>query len=90
MKCHWCGSDHAQEARRTGYWELPDGSRAVEIKEIPSVSCRDCGIEYQEDTMIEKIEDQLMLIDTKKLSSPVTYDDLMAVPRLLKKNYFKL
>jgi uncharacterized YokU family protein len=90
MICHWCGSEHAQPARRTGYWELPDGSRAIEINEMPSVQCVDCGMEYQEDAVIEEVEDQLMLIDTKNLSSPVTYDELMAVPRLLKKNYFKL
>jgi uncharacterized YokU family protein len=90
MNCHWCGSEYAHAVRRTGYWELPDGSKAIEITEMPSVHCIDCGMEYQEDATIEEVEDQLMLIDTKKLTSPLTFDELMAVPRLLKKNYFKL
>ncbi|WP_221564726.1 YokU family protein [Alkalihalobacillus sp. TS-13] len=90
MHCMWCESKQAEEAIKTGYWELPDGSRAIEIKEIPSVSCPNCGMEYQEESLIEEIEDQMMLIDTKPLPNSVTFKELMAVPRFLKKNYFKM
>jgi uncharacterized YokU family protein len=90
MKCLWCENNNAEQTARTGYWELPDGSRAVEITVIPSVSCSSCGIEYQEDQIVDEIEDQLMLIDTKKIHSSISYSDLMNIPRFLKKNYFKL
>ncbi|MCM3730165.1 YokU family protein [Fictibacillus nanhaiensis] len=90
MKCLWCENNNAEQTARTGYWELPDGSRAVEITVIPSVSCSSCGIEYQEDQVVDEIEDQLMLIDTKKMDSSISYSDLMNIPRFLKKNYFKL
>ncbi|WP_408006160.1 YokU family protein [Pseudalkalibacillus sp. A8] len=90
MQCMWCDSNQAEEAKMTGYWELPDGSRAIEIKEIPSVTCPDCGMEYQEETLVEEIEDQMMLIDTKPLPNSLTFKELMDVPRFLKRNYFKL
>jgi len=90
MKCLWCESEEAEKAGLTGYWELPDGSRAVQITVIPSVSCSSCGMEYQEDHIVDEIEDQLMLIDTKKIDSTISYTELMNIPRFLKKNYFKL
>jgi uncharacterized YokU family protein len=90
MKCLWCESEKAGPTGLTGYWELPDGSRAIEITMIPSVSCGSCGMEYQEDHIVDEIEDQLMLIDTKNIESSIVYSELMSVPRLLKKNYFKM
>jgi uncharacterized YokU family protein len=90
MKCLWCESDNAEQAGLTGFWELPDGSRAIEITVIPSVSCPSCGMEYQEDHIVDEIEDQLMLIDTKNLDPSISYSDLMSIPRFLKKNYFKI
>ena len=44
---------------------------------------------YIEENVIEKIEEQLILINTKELSNSLTYQELMAKERLLKKNYFK-
>jgi uncharacterized YokU family protein len=90
MKCLWCEAEDAKNSELTGYWELPDGSKSIEITFIPSLSCNLCGMEYQEDQVVEEIEDQLMLIDTKKLIvSSISYSELMSLPRLLKKNYFK-
>lgn len=89
MQCMWCESKQATDATMTSYWELPDGTRAIEIKAIPSVQCPDCGMQYQEESLIEEIEDQLMLIDTKPLPNSMDYKELMEVPRFLKKNYFK-
>lgn len=43
---------------------------------------------YQEDEIVKEIEDQLFLIDTKKLEKQVTFQELMNQPRLLKRNYF--
>lgn len=43
---------------------------------------------YQEDEIVKEIEDQLFLIDTKKLAKKVTFRELMEYPRLLKRNYF--
>jgi uncharacterized YokU family protein len=90
MRCLWCENNQAEQKGLTGYWELPDGSRAIEITVIPSVACLACGMEYQEDHIVDEIEDQLMLIDTKKIMTPISYMDLMNIPRLLKKNYFKI
>ncbi|KXG09409.1 YokU family protein [Anoxybacillus rupiensis] len=87
--CLWCGFSQAQETKQTVYWELPDGLRAIEITHTPSISCPDCQMVYQEDDVVEEIEDQLFLIDTSRLSSTVTYEELMSQPRRLKRNYFK-
>ncbi|EIT86838.1 hypothetical protein A374_04669 [Fictibacillus macauensis ZFHKF-1] len=89
-KCHWCNEQAAVASVKTGYWELHDGTRAIEIKEIPSMTCMACGMEYHEDEVVEEIEDQLMLIDTKKLSNSMTHEELMGHERFLKRNYFKM
>jgi len=89
MKCQWCEAEAAKEIKCTVYWELPDGTRAIEITETPGVHCSSCGMEYQTEKTIEELEDQLMLIDTKKLGKTIVYDSLLSQPRLLKKNYFK-
>ncbi|WP_066366147.1 YokU family protein [Neobacillus fumarioli] len=88
MKCQWCGSNTAQETNNTVYWELPDGTKAIEIRETPSIHCPECGMTYQSDELVKEIEDQLFLIDTSKLEKSMTFETLMAVPRLLKRNYF--
>jgi uncharacterized YokU family protein len=61
MQCEWCGENEAELINNTVYWELPDGSRAKEIQDTPAVKCNACGIEYQEETVINELEDQLML-----------------------------
>jgi uncharacterized YokU family protein len=89
MNCMWCSSSSVEITKDTVYWELPDGTRAIEISDTPSVFCNECGMVYQEEGIIEKIEDQLFLIDTKKIAKKIDYDTLMKQPRILKKNYFK-
>jgi uncharacterized YokU family protein len=89
MKCLWCTSTNVKPIAATVYWELPDGTRAIEIANTPSISCNECGIVYQEDDIVESIEDQLFLIDTKSLVQKMDYDQLMSQPRILKRNYFK-
>jgi uncharacterized YokU family protein len=88
LQCLWCENNSASRVKSTGYWELPDGSRAIEIQDIPSVICLSCGMEYQEDQIVEEIEEQLLLINTKKLPKTLTYQELMQQPKQLKKNYF--
>ncbi|WP_147534932.1 YokU family protein [Bacillus marasmi] len=61
MKCEWCGGT-ANNGENTVYWELPDGSRAIEITMTPAIICQECGMEYQTDITIKDIED---LLDTK-------------------------
>ncbi len=85
----WCDSDKAHEARNSVFWELPDGTRAIEIIDTPSIKCEECGMEYQEEQIINEIEDQLLLIDTKKLLKTIEYKKLMEIPRFLKQNYFR-
>ena len=43
---------------------------------------------YQTDEVTKEIEDQLFLVDTKKIGKSISYKELMAPPRLLKRNYF--
>ncbi|WP_409301191.1 YokU family protein [Peribacillus sp. SCS-155] len=87
-KCEWCSAEEAIETRSTVYWELPDGSRAIGIADSPTIQCRACGAEYQEESIVKRIEDQLFLIDVSKLNKMVTFAELMAAKRLLKRNYF--
>ncbi len=88
-ECEWCGCDSAKECLSSVFWELPDGTRAIEITNVPSRKCSECKMDYQEEEIIQEIEDQLMLIDTKKISTLISYNELMEIPRLLKKNYFR-
>ncbi|YAR63668.1 YokU family protein [Bacillus cytotoxicus] len=88
MNCMWCESKEAIESVNTVYWELPDGTKAIEIQKTPCISCSSCGMEYQPDHIVKEIEDQLFLIYTKDLPKQLTYEELMERPRLLKKNYF--
>lgn len=85
--CGWCGSS-ATTGADTVYWELPDGSRAIQITKTPAVICTNCQMVYQSDEVTKEIEDQLFLVDTKKIGKTISYEDLMALPRLLKRNYF--
>jgi len=89
MTCEWCQSNNVQDTMNTVYWELPDGSRTVEIFDTPSVKCIDCGMEYQTEALVQEIEDHLFLINTKNLERKLSYADLMSVEKILKKNYFK-
>ena len=85
MNCMWCDSTEAKESLNTVYWELPDGTKAIEIQETPCISCSSCGMDYQSDHTVKEIEDQLFLIYTKDLPKQLTYEELMGRPRLLKK-----
>jgi uncharacterized YokU family protein len=85
--CDWCGGN-AIKGEGTVYWELPDGSRAIEITATPTVICMECDMVYQTDEVTKVIENQLFLVDTKKIISSISYKELMEMPRLLKRNYF--
>ncbi|MGJ9383727.1 YokU family protein [Salipaludibacillus neizhouensis] len=89
MRCNWCEKDEAKSIVCTVYWELPDGLRAIEILDTPAIHCLSCGMEYQTEDIIEELEDHLMLIDTEKIGKSITYDQLMSLPKLLKRNYFR-
>lgn len=88
IQCDWCQADSAQKETNTVYWELPDGTRAIEITETPCITCPQCGMEYQDEQTIKEIDDQLFLIDRTKLNKSVSYEQLMNMERLLKRNYF--
>jgi uncharacterized YokU family protein len=85
--CEWCGGK-ANRGEGTVYWELPDGSRAIEITATPAVICKDCEMVYQSDNVIKEIEDQLFIVDTKVIGNTISFKELMELPRLLKRNYF--
>ncbi|MBM4762016.1 YokU family protein [Bacillus sp. B15-48] len=89
MCCEWCSSKNIIKEAVPAFWELPDGTKAIEIRETPCISCNDCGMTYQEEETIEQIEEQLLLINTETLEKSLTFDELMKKPRLLKRNYFK-
>ncbi|AZV43942.1 YokU family protein [Peribacillus asahii] len=86
--CPWCEEGTLSSVADTVYWELPDGTRAVEITETPSVLCDHCQALFQSDETVKEIEDQLFLIDTKQLGKQTKYEDLLKMKRLLKRNYF--
>ncbi|MBS4215991.1 MULTISPECIES: YokU family protein [Neobacillus] len=88
LVCEWCSSENVKSVSGTVYWELPDGSRAIEITETPAFDCPDCSMVYQSEATIKEIEDQLFLIDSKKVGKIITFKELMSIPRLLKRNYF--
>ncbi|WP_413382508.1 YokU family protein [Alkalihalobacillus sp. 1P02AB] len=89
MKCVWCEKKAAEEIKAPVYWELPSGLRAIEIQQTPSVQCGACSMLYQLDETVEKIEDQLLLINTDLVPNQITFTELMEIPRLLKRNYFR-
>ncbi|KXZ21693.1 YokU family protein [Bacillus nakamurai] len=86
--CAWCNDLKTSTCAETVYWELPDGTRAIEITETPALACSSCGMTYQEESVIGEIENQLFLIDAKKLPQTITYQELMQTERILKRNYF--
>ena len=89
MCCEWCSSKNFMKEAISVFWELPDGTKTIEIRNTPCISCKECGMSYQEEEIIEQIEEQLLLINTKILEKSLTFDELMGKPRLLKRNYFK-
>ncbi|MED4226006.1 YokU family protein [Neobacillus cucumis] len=88
MACEWCNSLNVKMTTGSVFWELPDGSRAIEIEQTPTHECSDCNMIYQSERIVKEIEDQLFLIDCKQIGKVITYEELMKTPRLLKKNYF--
>ncbi|MDP4162550.1 MAG: YokU family protein [Bacillota bacterium] len=87
-QCEWCGSTQITKELQKVFWELPDGTRAIEILQTPTICCGDCKMAYQSTQLVKEIEDQLFLIETKALNKTITYAELMKMPRLLKRNYF--
>ncbi|GHH98313.1 YokU family protein [Neobacillus kokaensis] len=86
--CEWCSSENVECIASSVFWELPDGTRAIEITETPTYSCPDCSMIYQSEAIVKEIEDQLFLIDCKQIGKVTTFQKLMEIPRLLKRNYF--
>ncbi|PLR77268.1 YokU family protein [Bacillus sp. V3-13] len=86
--CSWCSSAHIETGQETVYWELPDGTRAIEITDVPSTVCHDCHIVYQTDEIVKTIEDQLFIVNTKSIGKTISFEGLINLPKLLKKNYF--
>jgi uncharacterized YokU family protein len=87
MLCDWCGAK-AIAGEDTVFWELPDGSRAIQITNTPAVICTNCSMIYQTDEITKEIENQLFLGDTKKIGKSICFQELLELPRLLKRNYF--
>ncbi|MBA9027692.1 MULTISPECIES: YokU family protein [Bacillaceae] len=86
--CTWCEVTGVVLGSGSVFWELPDGTKAIEILNTPTYTCENCGAVYQSDETVKQIEDQLFLISTVDLSKTVDYQDLMKMKRLLKRNYF--
>ncbi|WP_017727502.1 YokU family protein [Halalkalibacterium ligniniphilum] len=89
MRCRWCEQPGAYSVQKNSFWELPSGLRAIEIRDIPAVFCPSCEMHDIKETTIEEIEDQLLLVIEDQLASQMTFEQMMAVPRRLKQNYFK-
>ena len=87
-RCQWCEHPTVVKIEDTVYWELPDGTKAIEITAVPSFHCGHCGARYQSDETVKEIENQLFIIDTKTIEKSLSYNELMEKPKLLKRNYF--
>lgn len=87
-KCEWCEQEGIRNEKQTVYWELPDGTKAIEITETPTIVCTQCGMNYQTEQTINEIEEQLLLINTKNIDKKISFSQLMSMPRWLKENYF--
>lgn len=88
LACEWCNNTHVELTSASVFWELPDGTRAIEITETPTHHCLDCNMTYQREEIVKEIENQLFLVDCKQIGKVITFEELMKLPRLLKKNYF--
>ncbi|WHY84309.1 YokU family protein [Neobacillus novalis] len=88
IACEWCSGINVNHTTDSVFWELPDGSRAIEISATPTYCCRDCEMIYQSKPIIKEIENHLYLIDCKQIGKVISFEELMKIPRLLKKNYF--
>ncbi|WP_040208599.1 YokU family protein [Neobacillus jeddahensis] len=88
LVCEWCDKSNVEEIEASVYWELPDGTRAIEIIGTPTHRCPDCNMVYQSELLIKEIENQLFLIDCKQIETVITFAALMKMPKLLKRNYF--
>ncbi|WP_257985456.1 YokU family protein [Bacillus sp. V5-8f] len=86
--CPWCEQGTLSDIFDTVYWELPDGTKAIEITDTPSKLCGGCSARFQADDIVKEIEDQLFLINTSQLGKSISFEQLMKVERLLKRNYF--
>lgn len=86
--CEWCEKSGITQVSDTVFWELPDGTKAIEIQSVPSFHCRHCLTTYQNPEIVKDIENQLFIIETKSIENVLTFEDLMNKPRLLKRNYF--
>ncbi|MFE0505152.1 YokU family protein [Peribacillus butanolivorans] len=60
--CPWCEIGKLTSVTGTVYWELPDGTRAVEITETPSSHCENCKALFQSDEIVKGIEDHITYI----------------------------
>ncbi|MBM7692527.1 putative YokU family protein [Peribacillus deserti] len=87
-ECVWCNERSIVDIEDQVYWELPDGSRSIEITATPSLFCSSCHAVYLDEKLAADLEDQLFLIDRNELSSSISFSKLMALPKMLKKNYF--
>lgn len=87
-RCEWCESQNISKVTYNVYWELPDGTRAIKISDVPSIVCNDCQMIYQSEVLVKEIEDQLYLINTNDIGAETSFTNLMTQPRLLKRNYF--
>ncbi|MEH7159457.1 YokU family protein [Neobacillus drentensis] len=86
--CEWCDSTNVAKTTDSVFWELPDGTKAIEITDTPTHFCPDCLMIYQSELIVKEIENQLYLINCKQLGKVISFEELMAIPRLLKRNYF--
>ena len=86
--CQWCEQPKVIKVMESVYWELPDGTKAIEITDVPAFKCESCSAVYQSEEIIQEIENQLFIIDTKNIEKSLSYEQLMAKPKLLKRNYF--
>lgn len=79
MKCMWCDRNKVEETTKDCYWILPDGTDAIEILQIPAVTCVNCG-SHLTDKMNHDIDMALYSRELPKGRKEITYKELMNAP----------
>ena len=88
--CQWCEQPKAIKVMESVYWELPDGTKAIEITGVPAFKCESCSgsAVYQSEEIIQEIDNQPFIIDMKEIEKSLTYEELMNKSKILKRTYF--
>lgn len=85
MNCIWCQTEDIRESVKDCYWIMPDGKTAVQIVDVPALTCAGCGT-YVTESISQQVDEALYWHDVSALGTVFRYEELMKAPRI--KNIF--